>query len=356
MSIKIYSSLNNGIEIESLWKSACFINTINVLKGFCQNNNTIIYTSYNKNINIQKFLNYFDLNKYENLKLFCAESDKEMLEYLNKNMIKISYFRQFLHPLYLIKNNYNGKIFIESHGEIPNDIYKTLKKYENKFTYVTISDILKKKNNFINTIICPCAIDYDFFSKKPNNNLIKFNYEFNILYCGHVYPYKGIPLLIKLGNCLKKKNILNIGIHIVGGNKDDINLYKNYSDNVIFYGYKKQDELPNYMYASDLLILPYTNNHFQANTTTPIKLFEYLATGIPILSSSIHGIESCVKDSILYYEPDNLDDLLNKILKIKNNYHIYNNEENIQKRKEVSLNNSCKYKSKLMIDLSMIYM
>ena len=55
------------------------------VKGFCQNNNTIIYTSYGKNENIKEFLNYFDLNKYKNLELFYAQSDKEILEYLNKN-------------------------------------------------------------------------------------------------------------------------------------------------------------------------------------------------------------------------------------------------------------------------------
>ena len=72
----------------------------------------------------------------------------------------------------------------------------------------------------------------------------------------------------------------------------------------------------------------------QSISTSPIKLFEYLSTGKPVLSSDIIGIKTWGKDLLTYYKADNIDDLKKKVLDIKNNYDKYNKGELIESRKE----------------------
>ena len=56
--IKIFSYLGDNYNC----KVAHFINTINVLKGFCKNNDTLVYNAYNPNIdNIENLKEIFNL-------------------------------------------------------------------------------------------------------------------------------------------------------------------------------------------------------------------------------------------------------------------------------------------------------
>ena len=336
MTTNVYShiwSLSNNELIR-----ANYINTINVLKGFAQND-VIVHCSYTNLFDIENVKNLYDLNKYKNIKYFYADNHNDIFNYIQKNMITIVYARDFSLPLFLLNSKYMGEIYLESHSI--NGPPSNIIKYKEKIIYVTISDILKNIWKFPKTIVFPCAIDYDFFSQKPIES-INFNYTFNICYCGHVYHYKGIPMLIEASKILK-----DIGFHIIGGYKEDIDKYKNYPKNVLFYGNKSQNEVRKYLYSSQLLILPYTNKHSQSTTTSPIKLFEYLSTGIPVLSSNIQGIRTWVGENINYYESDNLQDLCDKILIIKNNYNQYNKYE---QQKIYAKEFSCYNKVKKMIN------
>jgi glycosyltransferase involved in cell wall biosynthesis len=317
--LKIYSHVTYSSSEKKIQK-ANYINTINTLKGFCLTGNKI-YTC--KGENFERFIKLFELNKY-NINYINSSDDDIIVKYILKNKIDIVYCRTFKIPIQLAMKNYNGKIFMEAHADYPPDIIKDNMK--DKIIYVTISDILKKNWGFQNSLVFPCCVNYDIFSKCPEN-LFKFNYEFNITYTGHIYPYKGIPILIEAAKLLP-----NIGFHIIGGNDEEKSIYENYPINVIFYGHKGQNELPRFTYSSDILLLPYTNNHFQSTTTSPIKLFEYLITGKIVLASDIEGIKNWGKEFVYYYNADNLKSLVQNINIIKNNYNHYNSEELIEKR------------------------
>ena len=61
-------------------------------------------------------------------------------------------------------------------------------------------------------------------------------------------------------------------------------------DNVHFLGAKEYAEVPQYMHASDVLLLPRTCDPYSM-ACDPIKLYEYLATGKPIVSTSHPSVQ-----------------------------------------------------------------
>jgi glycosyltransferase involved in cell wall biosynthesis len=60
--------------------------------------------------------------------------------------------------------------------------------------------------------------------------------------------------------------------------------------NVHFLGRKQVTELPAYMQACDVCLMPYAHNAWTENIN-PLKLYEYLATGRPIVATDIPAVQ-----------------------------------------------------------------
>lgn len=60
--------------------------------------------------------------------------------------------------------------------------------------------------------------------------------------------------------------------------------------NVYYLGQKSYQELPNYLHHFNVGIIPHKVNKFTA-TMNPLKLYEYLASGIPVVSTNISGLK-----------------------------------------------------------------
>lgn len=61
-------------------------------------------------------------------------------------------------------------------------------------------------------------------------------------------------------------------------------------ENVRFVGRKTYNELPDYMHLFDVAIIPHKVNEF-TKTMNPLKIYEYLACGKPIVSANVSGVE-----------------------------------------------------------------
>lgn len=289
-------------------KKANVINTINIARGFLRNNYTVHYFLNNK-----KAFEYFN-DKISNV-VFVNKDEiiKNIDDYY------CIYCRGIEFPLELIKMNYKGNIIIESHDiELPENI-DIIRKCDN-IIFTSISNLIIQKYEIKKSLLFPCSIDFELFSEKNNykNNIFEKKL-FNITYCGHLYDYKGIPLIINCAKILK-----DYCFNIVGGNDSDIERHKkNSPENVIYHGFVNYNDVPNYLYSSDLLIIPYSKNGIKfspSNITSPIKLFEYLSTKKPVLCSNIEGIVNWVNnDEVFFYEADNIVDFCDKINYIKNN-------------------------------------
>ena len=319
MNILIYQNITKRHILK-----ANIINTINITKGFTQNSCNVYFLVSNE-------LLYFFKDKFNNVNFIDNLS--------NLSNYDAIYFRDIEYPLKLINDKeYKGYIIIESHDiDICSDIINILKSYD-KILFTSISPLIIEKYKFKNSLLFPCSIDFDNFSNKIKykNNLFDKN-KFNITYCGHLYDYKGIPLIIDAANNLKEYNF-----HIIGGKEEDINRHKiNSSKNITYYGHKNYNDVPNYLYSSDLLLIPYSkkgNKYSPSDITSPIKLFEYLSTKVPVLCSNIRGIQNWVDDNEVYfYKADDLNNFIEKIKYIEKNR---NSDENT-----IKINNGFKKSS-----------
>lgn len=125
---------------------------------------------------------------------------------------------------------------------------------------------------------------------------------------------------------LSKENILFV---LVGGFSKDINNWKKYCKkelitNVFFVGFVNNSEVPKYLKAADVLIMPYnTKVNFEVmdvNTTSPMKLFEYMASNRSIISTDIPAISKVIEHnkSGMLVEPNNIKQLSNYVTELIN--------------------------------------
>jgi len=156
-------------------------------------------------------------------------------------------------------------------------------------------------------IILPTGVNVDLFS--PPSILPDSPYDKegrNIVYCGHLYDYKGVPSILEAAKLLPR-----INFHLVGGLDEDINrvkyaIEKQAISNVKLYGMLNQSDLPPFLWNADILLLPPSNNHPSAKWTSPVKMGEYLAAQVPIIATTIPALKYWLSDEHVFFtEPDN---------------------------------------------------
>lgn len=135
-----------------------------------------------------------------------------------------------------------------------------------------------------------------------------------VVYTGHLYGWKGVDTLALAARGLPPEYL----VFFVGGTNEDQNRFKKkYGDskNIIIAGLKPHSEIPLWQKAADVLVLPNTaKEKISKYYTSPMKLFEYMASRRPIIASRIPSLVGVVDDkSVVFVEPDSPDDLAKAI-------------------------------------------
>lgn len=132
-------------------------------------------------------------------------------------------------------------------------------------------------------------------------------------------------------NLVKYISNSNYDFVFVGAKYGDININFN-NNNIYFLGEKKYEELPYYISNFNCCIIPFKVNEM-TNGCNPIKLYEYLSLGKPVVSTAI---EEVVKmESNCYISRKNEDFIENIIKSIDED-----NESLVISRRNFALNNS----------------
>lgn len=180
-----------------------------------------------------------------------------------------------------------------------------------------------KKSGLQPTLVAPNGVDLKKFLIPgergefrrelglPNNKKI-------ILYLGHFYNWKGVDTAIATAYLMKEKQ--NIAFVFVGGSDKDVTKYKKLAaekamNNVLFCGFQEKKIIPKYLKCADVLLLPNSAcSNESVHYTSPIKMFEYMASGQPIVASELPSIREILNENnCLFFEPDNAADLAKKI-------------------------------------------
>lgn len=142
-----------------------------------------------------------------------------------------------------------------------------------------------------------------------------------ILYTGHLYPWKGTDTLARSSEFLSSETT----IIFIGGTPWDLASFKEkYSSmkNIMILGQKSHIEIPLYLKAADILVLPNSaKEDISRLYTSPMKLFEYMTSKVPIIASNLPSIREIVDESMVYFfPPDDPVSLANVIKEVLNDY------------------------------------
>ncbi len=142
-----------------------------------------------------------------------------------------------------------------------------------------------------------------------------------VLYTGHLYEWKGAQILANASNFLDNDTI----IVFVGGTKKDEKEFREKNkdlNSILILGHKLYSEIPYYLKAADILVLPNLGKiEISKSWTSPMKMFEYMASKRPIISSNLSSLREILNENnaILIREnsPGDLADGINSALKNK---------------------------------------
>ncbi len=219
---------------------------------------------------------------------------------LVRRLIKKSFFIEMHAPKHntlihrLLFQKVNGVIAINK--EIQENLAKTFPVLKNKI------------------LVCPNGVDvfkYATLNKTGVRNKLGVSVDdICAVYTGSFQDWKGIETIVAAAN-----SVPNITFYLVGGSEREVETLlrtMHVSSNVKCVGHRDWKEIPLWQVSADILLATGTRkNKYSSLHTSPMKLFEYMASGVPIVASRTHAIEQIVGDEhVFFHTPDDASDLV----------------------------------------------
>lgn len=187
--------------------------------------------------------------------------------------------------------------------------------------------------------VAPDGFDPDDFRNLPDQTQARGRLNLNsndfiALYTGHLYGWKGVDTFAKAAPSVPAVTFISIG----GIEPEYSQFVKEFShiQNLKIIPFQDRMYIPTYLSAANVLVLP--NSATSANSqkyTSPLKLFEYMATTKPIVASDLPALREILNESnAIFFKPDNPEDLARVIKKLEGD-KILQDQISLQARKDV---------------------
>ncbi len=175
--------------------------------------------------------------------------------------------------------------------------------------------------------VAPSGVDLERFEGLPDAAAARMVLHLpemtTAVYTGSFYPGRGLELLFSLAQCFPQINFLWIG-----GKSDDVEIWGSRLkearvDNVTLTGFIPNQRLPIYQAAGDVLLMPYqrtvsvSGGGNTSDICSPIKTFEYLASGRAIISSDLPVLHEVLNaGNAVFCPPDDLPRLAGGFIRL----------------------------------------
>ncbi len=322
------------------------VQIVNMCKSFSDNGvDVTLVVPYRKIFSEVDLFNYYKIPKTFKVKLlpcidFSVGNPHSFFYWLRF----ISFY--FIARFYVWFNNFDylysrdlystiffSKIIIEQHS-FPKKIKFPLRfTFTKKRKVVCLTSFIKDR--FVkagilnaNVIVAPSAVDLEEFGQKKPKIIIDGIKEGDFVF-GYIGTLKTMNMEKGVSDCLESLKFLDSGYKfiVVGGEDDDLEYYKKMSedlkvqDKVVFVGKVPYSEVSSYSSVCDIFVAPYPENEHYSFFMSPLKIFEYMASRKPIITTSLPSIKEVLKDeeNAILVEPSNPRQLAEAIIRLKNN-------------------------------------
>jgi glycosyltransferase involved in cell wall biosynthesis len=164
-----------------------------------------------------------------------------------------------------------------------------------------------------------------------NFKLLGRNIKPKVGYIGHLYPGKGMEMILNIS-----RHLPDLDFHVVGGTEEDIEHWRTSIDtnNIYFYGFVSHGLLRDYYNAFDIMLAPY---QYKVSTfagkgniskwMSPLKIFEYMAHSKAIIASDLPVLKEVLCDGVnsLLCPPEDVKAWVEALLKLINKRELKEN-------------------------------
>jgi len=165
----------------------------------------------------------------------------------------------------------------------------------------------------------------DIFKFLPDRKFEIINKNAKLIYHGSIAERFGLHIAVDAMSIILKE-IPGSKLFIYGGYNTSYGKFlkekiKNLKleETIILNGIIIRDKIPQLLYNSDFGLVPYLSNDYM-NLALPTKAFEYIATGLPVISSMLDDLaKTFSSDSISYVKENDPQLLAEKVIELCSN-------------------------------------
>ena len=210
-------------------------------------------------------------------------------------------------------------------GSVSRILFRRYRRYCDHFIFVSERSRQFYNMSFpsiqsTNQVVIPSSIDHTIYTPGSSNVLPRD--EFHVITTCYINKWKGLELLIDIAKEMHLQGHHDIKFHIVG---PILKSQQSYADtllskisaynlkNVILHGYRSN--IPEYLQSGSLYLCTSTHE------SSPISVWEAMATALPIVSSDVGDLPSIVEDSQsgIILKNRTAQSYVSEILRLRNN-------------------------------------
>ncbi len=213
----------------------------------------------------------------------------------------------------------SAKLVWEVHGQEPSWLVRRL---SSRVQVVAISagikdELVRQGMPAGRVLVAHDGIDLQSFADAPSKDEARRRLKLPpgkkiAMYIGRLDGWKGTDTLFKASVVLPK----DVQVVVIGGEQGQVEALRVAYPHVLFLGFLPYRDIANNEAAADVVVLPNTARDMTSRKyTSPLKLFSYMASGVPMVVSDLPSLREVVSEKeAFFFKPDSAESLTSSIV------------------------------------------